>query len=207
MTQSPYEHVIPPPVTPLRGDEPIIGVPGMVVADFWRFAMPDLKVNNTRGLLAEFLVHHAVGSRQPRVEWASHDVETDDGLRIEVKTSAYMQAWEQCRHSDIRFSGLRARTWTPMAGYSGTKSYNADVYVFAVQTARDHAAYDPLDTAQWEFYVVARPTLEKLDVDSLGLAAVRTAAGEPVDVHALGDRIRSLDPRPSRNAGASDHGR
>jgi hypothetical protein len=201
MTQPPLqpeaEPIAPPPVAPLHGDEPIAGVPGAAVVDFWRFAMPDLRVNNTRGLFAEFLVHQALGSRKPRVEWAGHDVETDDGLRIEVKTSAYLQAWEQQRHSGIRFSGLHARTWAPLTGYSQTKTYNADVYVFAVQTARDHADYDPLDTAQWEFYVLPRAVLEDLGVDSLGLAAVRTAAGEPVSFSALGDRIRAVDPRGS----------
>ncbi|MFJ8465553.1 hypothetical protein [Streptomyces swartbergensis] len=70
---------------PLRGDESIVGVPEATVVDFWRFAMPGLRMNNTRGLFAEFLVHQAVGSHQPRVEWASRDVETDDGLRIEVR--------------------------------------------------------------------------------------------------------------------------
>ncbi|GGW82379.1 hypothetical protein GCM10010350_79000 [Streptomyces galilaeus] len=67
-----------------------------------------------------------------------------------------MQAWEQRALSKIRFSGLRARTWSPDGGYSETKSYNADVYVFAVQTAREHTVYEPLDTTQWEFYVLPR---------------------------------------------------
>jgi hypothetical protein len=36
----------------------------------------------------------------------------------------------------------------PAAGYSAAGTYNADVYVFAVETATDHAAYDPLDLEQ-----------------------------------------------------------
>lgn len=31
--------------------------------------------------------------------------------------------------------------------------YNADVYVFAVETAMTHEEYDPLDVHQWRFYV------------------------------------------------------
>jgi hypothetical protein len=184
-------------MTPLHGDEPIAGLTGIAVVDFWRFAMPDLKVNNTRGVFAEFLVHLAVGSNRPRVEWAGHDVETVDGLRIEVKAGAYLQAWEQQRHSDIRFSGLRAHTWTPTASYSDKKSYNADVYVFAVQTARKHVEYDALDLAQWDFYVLSRPHLEDLNTDSLSLSSVRTAAGGPVLFPALGNRVRAADPRGS----------
>jgi hypothetical protein len=180
---------------PLRGDEPIAGLSDTAVVDFWRFAMPDLKVNNTRGVFAEFLVHQAVGSARRRVEWASHDVETDDGLRIEVKAGTYLQAWEQHRHSDIRFTGLHARTWTPTTGYSNEKSYNADVYVFALQTTREHANYDPLDTTQWEFYVLPRPTLERLNTDTLNLASVRTAAAQPAlfpDLGAIPVTLRVL---------------
>ncbi|MEU6761720.1 hypothetical protein ABZ916_04280 [Streptomyces sp. NPDC046853] len=188
----------PLPVPPLRGDEPIGGVSDASVVDFWRFAMPDLRMNNTRGLFAEFLVHRALDSPRPRVEWASHDVETDDGLRIEVKAGAYLQAWEQRTPSPIRFSGLRARTWSPDVGHAEAKTYNADVYVFAVQTAREHAAYDPLDTAQWEFYVLPRPVVAALGTDSVGLATVRSTAGAAVGFPALGERIRSVDPRRSQ---------
>ncbi|MFC4034457.1 hypothetical protein ACFO3J_23695 [Streptomyces polygonati] len=192
MTRFSEDPRTPPPVEPLRGHEPVLGVPGAAVIDFWRFAMPDLRVNNTRGLFAEFLVHRAVGSHRPRVEWAGHDVETDDGLRVEVKASGYLQAWDQRSPSDIRFSGLRARTWTPIGGYSAARSYNADVYVFALETAHDHADYDPLDTTQWEFYVLPRSALEALAVSSLGLAGVRAAAGESVPFADLGFRIRAV---------------
>jgi hypothetical protein len=135
------------------------------------------------------------------VEWASHDVETDDGLRIEVKAGAYLQAWEQRTPSQIRFSGLRACTWSSEGGYSEAKSYNADVYVFAVQTAREHAVYNPLDMAQWEFYVLPRPEVAALDADSVSLSTVREAAGPPVFFAALNDCIRSADPRPGTNGG------
>ncbi|MFF9774459.1 hypothetical protein ACF1HJ_12460 [Streptomyces sp. NPDC013978] len=201
MKQPAHLPLTPRPVPPLRGDESVIGVPDVTVVDFWRFAMPDLRMNNTRGLFAEFLVHQAVGSHEPRVEWASHDVETDDGLRIEVKAGAYLQAWEQRTPSHIRFSGLRARTWSPDRGYSEEKSYNADVYVFAVQVAREHAVYEPLDTAQWEFYVLSRPVVATLDSDSVSLSAVRAAAGLPVSFAALNDRIRAADPRPGTAGG------
>ncbi|MBT1095082.1 hypothetical protein [Streptomyces sp. Tu102] len=201
MKQPARPPLTPRPLLPLRGDESIIGVPDATVVDFWRFAMPDLRMNNTRGLFAEFLVHQAVGSGKPRAGWASHDVETDGGLRIEVKAGAYLQAWEQRTPSQIRFSGLRARTWSPDGGCSEAKSYNADVYVFAVQIAREHSAYNPLDTAQWEFYVLPRPVVTALNSDSVGLGAVRAAAGPPVLFAALKDRIRSADPRPDPTGG------
>jgi hypothetical protein len=39
---------------------------------------------------------------------------------------------------------LSARTWTAKDGYSTAGSCNADVYVFAVLTATDHASYGAL---------------------------------------------------------------
>lgn len=157
-------------------------------------------MNNTRGLFAEFLVHRALNSRRTRVEWASHDVETDDGLRVEVKAAAYLQAWEQRTPSQIRFGGLRARTWSPDRGYAEAKTYNADVYVFAVQAAREHDAYDPLDISQWEFYALPRPAIAALGTDSVSLVTVRAAAGAASAAsgfRGLGERIRAVDPRIS----------
>lgn len=88
----------------------------------------------------------AVGSGgHPRIEWDAYD----------VKSGAYLQAWEQPRHSKIIFRGLRAQTWTSRDGYSDGPSYNADVYVFAVLTATEHEVYDALDTRQWNFWVLS----------------------------------------------------
>ncbi len=67
---------------------------------------------------------------------------------------------------------------------------------FGVQTARERAVYNPLDTAQWEFYVLPHPALATVGTDSVSLGAVRAAAGPPVPYPALVDCIRSADPRP-----------
>lgn len=147
------------------------------VSDFWRFAMSDLRMNNVRGYLAEFLVARAVGATHPRTEWDAFDVLTPDGVKVEVKSSAYLQVWDQRRLSQITFSGLRRRTWTPQAGYAAEASFNADVYVFCLQAATSHEGYDPLDVAQWEFYVLPRRVLEHLGRSSLRLAAVRALSG------------------------------
>ncbi|MEW2811563.1 hypothetical protein AB0929_31440 [Streptomyces massasporeus] len=51
---------------------------------------------------------------------------------------------------------------------------------FAVQTAREHAVYEPLDTTQWEFYVLPRPVVAALDSGSVGLGTVCAAGGPTV---------------------------
>lgn len=81
--------------------------------DFWRFALSDFRMNNTRGYLAEFLVAKAVGATSGRVEWDAFDVLAPSGARIEVRSSAYLQVWDQRRPSRIVFSGLTGRTRSP----------------------------------------------------------------------------------------------
>lgn len=164
----------PAPLTPLTGSERFTGLDA-AVADFWSFAMPDLRTNNVRGYLAEFLVARAVRAAGPRVEWNSYDVVTPTGLRIEVKSTARLQVWEQARHSSLRFTGLRARPWTQQSNY-GQHGLNAEAYVFAVQTARSHDEYDPLRVAAWDFYVLPAAVLEVIDQDSVSLSTVQSWA-------------------------------
>ena len=74
----------------LTGDEAFAGVGGATVSDFWRFAMQDLQMNNTRGYLAEFLVGRALGIESNQVEWDPFDLlwhpNSTDSVRIEVKS-------------------------------------------------------------------------------------------------------------------------
>jgi hypothetical protein len=150
------------------------------VEDFWRFALGDLRMNNARGYLAEFIVGKALGlSEIRRTEWDAYDLLWND-ITIEVKSSAYLQLWDQRRVSKIVFSGLKGTRWHPRHDLDPTgKRYNAMVYVFCAQTTTDHSTYDPLLLDQWTFYVVPRSRLAALDVNSVGLARVRViSSGE-----------------------------
>ncbi len=167
----------PPEPGILTGEEGIGGT-GVTVRDFWAWSMSNLRANTVRSSLAEFLVARAVGADQrPPVEWDSYDVLTPDGVRVEVKCGAYLQTWAQSRLSTVTFGGLKARTWSAEEGYSLAESYNADVYVFAVHTATDHASYDALDVDQWSFWVLPRSVVEVTGQRSLGLAGTSGGAG------------------------------
>ncbi|MFE6747198.1 hypothetical protein ACFVGM_15190 [Kitasatospora purpeofusca] len=179
----------PTELVPLDGREAFRGADAGTVLDFWRYAMPDLRTNTTWGLLAEFLVHRAVGAVARNTEWEAFDVLMPDGTRVEVKTSAYLQVWGQRRLSEIRFSRLRGRIWSPEAGEATEQSYNADIYVFALHAARTHADYDPIDIGQWSFYVASRALVEATGQASLGIASVRRLCGEPVTYEELAGRI------------------
>lgn len=193
MTNFPLQ---PPNPIPLRGDEPFEDLDATVM-DFWRFALSNLKMNNVRGYVAEFLTARAVGATGARVEWDAYDVLAPDGTTIEVKTSAYLQAWEQRDVSRISFSGLKGRIWDTATGYTAEQTFNADVYVFAVQTATTHEEYDALSTSQWKFYVASRVVLEGHGYTSIGLPALERLAGPAIAYTALADAITAVSTQPS----------
>lgn len=168
----------------LSGHETISGT-GATVGDLWRFAMSDLRMNNVRGYLAEFLVTQAVNAPGPRLEWDAYDVESPEKTRIEVKSSAYLQVWDQRQLSQIRFTGLNGRTWSPQQGESLESTFNSDVYVFCVQTAKTHPEYDPLDIGQWDFYVLPVATIRTRGFKSIGLAALQDLECGPIPYDAL----------------------
>jgi hypothetical protein len=164
------------------------------VGDFWAWAFSDLISNVNRSRLAEFVVARAVGDDRPlREEWADYDVLTPDGIRIEVKSSAYLQRWAQLKPSLIRFGGFTGRSWDPVTGVlSEERSVRADVFVFAVQSSERHGDYDPLDVRQWAFYVVAGTVVSAYRYRSANLAWVRNAAGQAVAYGDLAAKVREV---------------
>lgn len=175
----------------LTGHEPLVGLDGVTVRDFWSWGMSDLRTNTLRGVLAEFIVSRAVGSvAVRRVEWDAYDVLTPEGVRVEVKAAAYLQGWSQPRLTDIRFGGLSARLLDEAANtYAGDRDYNADVYCFCVQTATRHDALDVLDLSQWAFYVASRATVAATRARSLTLSTVRRIASGPHTVAELAGAV------------------
>lgn len=174
-----------PALKPLAGDESLLDA---AVADFWRWALSDLRMNTARGWFAEYLIARTVGDPRPgRTEWGSYDVESAEGIRIEVKSSGYWQSWAQKAPSSITFKGLRSRKWTPQTRYEPEPSIVADVFVFAVQAAPTADAYDPLDLTQWDFYVLPAPIIRERLGNSVGLATLRRLSGGPVKL----DRLRT----------------
>jgi len=128
------------------------------VFDFWQWSTSDLVSNATRGCLAEFIVAKAlkIPTNSVRDEWAAYDLETPEGIKVEVKSAAYMQSWAQNKPSSISFSVRRARAWDPETNRLSTEcSRLADVYVFALLAHLDKPSIDPLNLDQWAFYVLS----------------------------------------------------
>jgi hypothetical protein len=197
---SPPGWLRPTPPEPLAGDERFAGV-GVSVTEFWRWAFSDLRENTTRGILAEFLVAHAVGAAgRLRKSWENYDLLTPTGVRVEVKSSGYLQSWPQARLSRIGFGKLAGLTWDENAGEWGVRrDVRADVFVFAIQTCTDPASYDGLDVAQWQFYVVPAAAIRGAGYRSAGVEFVRThATAGPITYDELAQAIEAAGrpPRP-----------
>ena len=147
------------------------------VLDYWRWATSDLISNATRGILAEYIVARAVGvsTTDVRDEWAAYDLETPDGIKLEVKSAAYIQSWWQARLSDIRFGTKKTLPWNAETNTFGTEpTRDADIYVFALLAHKHHHTIDPLDLDQWTFYVLPTAQLEerKGSQSSISLSAL-----------------------------------
>ena len=72
----------------------IIGIEGLTLGDFWSWAYSVFS-NLNRSVFAEFIVGSALGIiGLPRVEWRAYDF-LYCGKKIEVKSAAYVQSWEQ----------------------------------------------------------------------------------------------------------------
>jgi hypothetical protein len=152
-------------VVPRSGVEPfhIAGTNvGFDVSSFWRWAASDLTSNVWRGVLAEYLVARALGCETlVRTEWDACDIRTKEGLRVEVKSAAYLQSWHQQNLSAISFDVGLKRGWDARTNtYTPTPCRSADVYVFALLSHRDKATLDATDLSQWEFYVTSARVLD-----------------------------------------------
>jgi hypothetical protein len=78
---------------------------GFDLLSFWQWSASDLVSNATRGRVAEYIVARALGLAldDVRDEWGAYDLCTPSGIRVEVKSAAYIQSWHQARLSSIMF--------------------------------------------------------------------------------------------------------
>lgn len=119
--------------------------------DFWRWSASDLVSNTLRGILAEYIVASALElPQEARVEWDAFDLKTPAGLKLEVKSAAYL------------FGIAPTRAWDEEVGHhSQNRQRQADIYVFCFLHHQDKATVDPLDMTQWTFYLLRASVLDE----------------------------------------------
>lgn len=130
--------------------------------DFWKWNQSNLIENRTRGVLAEFIVKQALNiSNNTRIEWDSYDLITKDGLKIEVKSAAYIQSWEQKKYSSISF-GIAPTKGEPINPLYDSKYRRwSELYIFCLLENKDQKTINPLDLDQWVFYVLKTEILNE----------------------------------------------
>src|SRR5215510_10849731 len=136
---------------------------GFDLLSFWQWTASDLVSNATRGRLGEYVVACALGlaAEDVRNEWAAFDLQTPSGIKIEVKSAAYVQSWHQAKLSPIMFTVPKTRAWNAETNTQSPEvRRQADVYVFALLAHTDKTTIDPLNIDQWQFYVLPTATLD-----------------------------------------------
>jgi hypothetical protein len=176
--------------------------------DFWQWTTSDLVSNVTRGRLAEFIVATALGVDVSGVrnEWDTFDLTDPCGLKIEVKSAAYVQSWGQARPSAITWRTPRTLAFDVSTGGYGTESRrHADVYVFALLDHRDKSTVDPLNVDQWCFFVVPTRVLDARtrSQHSITVASVKTVAS-PVSYSVLAAAVSAAGSAQRARADATD---
>ena len=143
----------------LTGKEPLAdnGKPlGPLLIDFWRWSTSDLVDNTVRGVLAEFVVASAlnIDLEGPRTSWTPYDLELS-GTSIEVKSAAYVQSWHQRHFSGISFKDSSTQAYDGDTNtYASESKRQADLYILALLSHQNKLTINPLDVAQWQFFVL-----------------------------------------------------
>jgi hypothetical protein len=148
---------------------------GFNLLQFWQWGSSDLTSNALRGVLAEFIVANALEiSSVIRKEWDAFDLKYGD-IKIEIKSSAYIQSWQQSSYSKIIFGIQPTHAWSSATNKSSKKiERQSDVYVFCVLNSKDQRTINPLNLNQWNFYLLPtiklneqKPNQKTITLDSL----------------------------------------
>ena len=193
-----YPAIIPERLT---GQELIFnpdGEPVSSLIDFWRWAYSDLIGNAERGALAEYIVACALGiNHADRISWDKYDLVTKEGITVEVKTSGYLQTWEQKTLSKLVFGIQPTYGWNSKSNeYEPVQKRQSDIYVFCVHKHTDQQTVDPLQISQWDFYLIPTQILnEKFgNQKTASLSSLIKAGAEKCEYDNLAERITERIP-------------
>jgi len=172
---------------------------------FWQWSSSDLVSNVSRGRLAEYIVASALGidTTGVRDEWAAFDLQTPSGVKVEVKSAAFVQSWHQSKLSSITFVTPATRAWDPETNVlSSDQRRQADVYVFALLCHTAKTSVDPLNVHQWRFYVLPTSTLNARtrSQHSITLRTLETLGREGVASEQLARSVEEVANDARRSA-------
>ncbi len=166
-----------------------VALPDASILNFWQWAYSDLTDNVNRGVFAEWMVAKLLGLTftECRPPWQAWDITTPEGVRVEVKASAYVHSWTAAnvplepaaKPARIEFTNLRTKAYVDAAQtqLADEPTYNADLYVFCMQTNPDPKTWDALDLSQWEYFLLPKAALVTHGYKSMSLNTVRQLSG------------------------------
>jgi len=161
----------------LDSNTQILGLENAKVQEYWSWAHSNILENTERGAFAEYLVAVALGiDNVPRQNWLPYDLLYKKKVRIEVKSSAYLQSWYQKELSKIIFGISKTRSWNPKTNeVSQNMSRESDVYVFCVYKEKNEQDANVLNANMWEFYIVLTKTINNNlgDQKTIGLSSLK----------------------------------
>jgi len=176
----------------LPAEQVVPGLDGATLGDFWSWAYSDILSNTNRGVFAEFVVGRALEVLDyAREEWDAVDLYYR-GKKIEVKSAAYWQSWQQRRLSKIIYGIGKKLAYDAQSNTQATEPlYSADCYVFALYPEKDESKIDILDIPRWHFYVV--PTAVLIDhvgeLKTLSIKRLEKIVNEPCGIGELRAKI------------------
>ena len=170
---------------------------GRRIIDFFAWWSGGMMTNLFRGVLAEYIVAMALDcDKQKRLDaWGPFDLVTPQGLRVEVKASAYLQAWTQSKPSKIVFSIRPSKEYDYKTGiYSESNSRKSDVYVFCVFECMDKGNAKLSDLDQWGFYVMKTEEINRLfgSQKTVSLGRILSAGARRVSFSELTEAVSSI---------------
>jgi hypothetical protein len=166
------------------------------ITEFWQWAHSDLMQNIERGVLAEYIVATLLGvDSNPRVPWLAYDLKMPNEKTIEVKAMSRLQAWYQKNLSNPLVIIKPTRKWDPETNIMENEPrLHSDFYVICYFTAVSHELADPLDLAQWKFFVLPKDRITSIlqKRRSISMKFLEELGIEPVAANQLRDQIVQL---------------
>lgn len=145
------------------------------IKDFWAWSMSRLIADGPRGDLAEFIVNTALGTDLtiPKCGWGECDIVypfRGESIRIEIKCSTLLQAWERDTPPKPMFSiakTLNCDIGEDDSGYhfigrdGSPPERRSEIYIFCLFANAERETADPMALDQWRFYIVPTATINE----------------------------------------------
>lgn len=170
---------------------------GRTVLDFWRWSASDLGSAGTGRVLGQFLVGTALGADLDSVRdhGLRFQLVTSEGIRVEVTSTIVVGPGPWRGPSEIGF-GLPLAVLLEAASdaVDTTDPSRVKVCVFALLSHGDRATLDPLNAAQWRFWVTGSASLHeyaRAGGVTINEKVLGRIAGPPVPYARLAEAVRA----------------